>query len=527
MESIQLGITDLTLMLMVASIVAVLVKYIRFPYTVALVIVGFLIGFSPYFEAFHLSRDIILLVFLPPLLFEGTLNMDLEMLRQRGLLVGLLAFLGTFLGAGLIGLIIHFFLGIDWIYAFLMGAILSPTDPVSVLATFKELGIAKGLSTIIEGESVFNDGVGVVMYVILVDLIAGKDITTTGMIIEFFKEVSLGAIVGVSIGYIVYKILGRIEDHLVEVMISFLLAYGVYIAAERLHASGVIAVVLSGLIIGNYGRLFSMSPQTRMSLNHFWETAGFILNSLLFLLIGIQLDSHHLLSRLPKIIVIFLGLLLVRSLVVYSIIMLSSFLGQKLPAAWKHVINWGGLRGSIPIALALGLEPKFESRDEFVSIIFGVVLLSMLVQGLSLKLMMKRLGLITLEPERKQYEYYLARIVGLNAALKELEEMFRDGEVSEENYNKIHNNLTATKDKLKTEFKSLATEFQSLKTSELERALRRVYLAKRSAINDVFRRGLISEQTFHELSMNIAAILESGMEEFYKEEMELLNEDEE
>ena len=253
-------------LLVVAIVVAIIVKYIRLPYTIALVFAGVGVGFLPLVPAFPVDPSLWLLLFLPPLLFEGTINMDLELLRRYAKPVGLLAFLGTLISVALLATAFHHLLGMPVAVATLLGVMLSPTDPVSVLSLFKEYGVARGLQTIVEGESVFNDGVAVVLYVIVLHVLGGEPVTVVEGVVEFTKVVAGGALVGVVLGYLTHRLYSQIDDHLVEVGLSVALAYGSFLVAERLEVSGVIAVVVAGLIIGNYGRIFSMSPSTRLSL---------------------------------------------------------------------------------------------------------------------------------------------------------------------------------------------------------------------------------------------------------------------
>ncbi len=261
--------TLLVELLVVAVLVAIVVKYVRLPYTIALVLAGVGVGLLPEVPAFPVDPDLWLLLFLPPLLFEGTINMDLELLKRYATPVGVLAFVGTLLSVFLLAAFFHWALGLPVALAALLGVMLSPTDPVSVLALFKEHGVARGLQTIVEGESVFNDGVAVVLYLIVLGVLHGESISVAVGIVEFIKVVAGGALVGLVLGYLTHRLYSVIDDHLIEVGLSLVLAYGSFLIAERLEVSGVIAVVVAGLIIGNYGRIFSMSPSTRLSLTHF------------------------------------------------------------------------------------------------------------------------------------------------------------------------------------------------------------------------------------------------------------------
>jgi len=492
-------------LLLIAVLVAVITDYIKLPYTVALVLGGLVVGLSTFFEGIYLSQDLILLIFLPPLLFEGSINMDLEELQKRGLIVSILALAGTFLSALAIGYILHVVLRTPFMVALLIGAMVTPTDPVSVLATFKELGVSRGLATIVEGESVFNDGIGVVLYLILLDILRGQEVTIVEGLQSFTFAVVGGAVIGLVLGYLAYRLLGHIDDHLVEVMVSLILAYGVFLLAERIHASGVIAVVVAGLIIGNYGRAFSMTPTTRITLTSFWEVASFIVNSLLFLLIGLQIDRARLLDHMTYITVTIVATVIVRAISVYGLSGFVGLLGYKLPRSWQHVINWGGLKGSIPLALALGLPAGLELRDSIVSTVFGVVAFSLLAQGLTIRPLLERLGLVERTEIAAQYERELGRSISIRAALEELESLHDSGEISEVLYEDLREGLEAQRGEVRQRLSDYFGQHDVIRRSQSLTAQRRILSAQRSAIGDAFRRGLLSEHTFRDLRRDIDA----------------------
>lgn len=504
-------------LLLIASIVAIVVKYVNLPYTVALVIVGLCLSLArlahieiiPGSENLALTKDLVFLIFLPPLLFEGAINMDLEILRRNKLYVALLAILGTLITCIFFGATLTLSFGFALIPALLIGSILAPTDPVSVLALFKEHGVDKDLSTIVEGESVFNDGLGVVLYLVLIELVGGTihDFSFSHSLATMFWEVGVGAIIGLGIGFIVHKILGKIDDHLAEVTISLVLAYGVYILADRVHASGVIAVVCAGLIMGNFGKFLSMSPTTRLTLTSFWEVAAFLINSLLFLLLGIEFHFVDLVNSWKLVLALFVLLIIFRAIVVYGIFAFINFFRDIPPLKWLHVINWGGLRGSIPIALALGLPNDLTitmgdtllKRQDIISIVFGVVLLSLLTQGLSIKLLLDKLGLSGMGESPLVYERMLGKHISLKAALESLDTLFRRGEVSQLTHEKFHAELLEESYKLSTDMREFLSEHHEVHDSEYATIARSLLLSQRASLQEAFHRGVLSEHTSSEL----------------------------
>ena len=391
-------------LLLIASIVAIGARYLRVPHTVALVVVGFCISFGHFFNV-TLSRDFILLVFLPPLLFEGAINMDLGELRRRWYQVLLLAVPGTLITAGVVAAALAAFTDLPFRFALLLAVILAPTDPVSVLATMKAHRVSGGLRTLLEGESVFNDALGVVLFTIALSFAfpaePGAAMNWAGALGEFCKEVVVGLGIGIAMGYLIHRIMRLLDDHLVEITLSVALAFGTFLLADRVGGSGILAVVVGGLFIGNYGTHRAMSASSQAALLEVWEVVAFLLNSALFLLIGLEFELKSLGERATAIATITLtaALLVGRALAVYGL--LSPFGSGRtpkllrVPRAWSHAIYWGGLRGSIPIALVLGLgvaQRDFGGVDP-VAVVFGVVTLSLVIQGITFAPLLGKLGL--------------------------------------------------------------------------------------------------------------------------------------
>lgn len=384
-------------MLLIALAVALVTRRTRRPYTIALVIVGLVLGMLQWVEAIQLSKELVLMVFLPPLLFEGALHIRAANLRPRTWLVLSLSILGTLLTALIVGAAAHWLLGFDLLSGLLLGAIIAPTDPVSVLATFRAARVDEELATIVESESLFNDGIAVVLYLLLLDAIDGASLEPLQGIREFGLVIGGGALVGLGLGFLSMRLLSRLGDHLVEVMVTLVAAYGAFLLAERMHVSGVIAVAVIGLVIGNHGWSRAPSLETRKNVALFWEVIAFLVNSILFLLVGFELHPNLLVDDLLSIIIVFGILMASRALIVYGMGALSRWRGRGLPSSWQHVIVWGGLRGSVPVALALGLPLTLAGRDNLIAIVFGVVLFSLLGQGLTLPSLLRRLGLVRQE----------------------------------------------------------------------------------------------------------------------------------
>ncbi len=396
------GIEFLVWLLIAAAIIAMLAKRLRIPYTVSLVLGGLLLGviqlpilspLQPGHRPDWLTPDVILILFLPALVFEGSVKLDVRELLRNSVPLLLLANAGVLLAALVTGYLVHWLIGLPVLIALLFGCNISATDPISVLAIFKDLRVDKRLSLIMEGESLLNDGTAVVLFGILFGAIVAEKLTVPKGIEQYFLAVAGGAVLGSALGYLASRISGTVDDPQIEITLTTILAYGSYLLAFHLHLSGVIATASAGLMLGNFGAKRGMSAGTRTAMQSFWEYISFVMNSLVFLLIGLEIHVRELLQNWASVLLAICAVFLGRALSVYLLVPLSNRFAEKIPLRWQHVAVWGGLRGALALALALSLTTAFPYREQILNLTFGVVIFSILVQGLTIKPLVRILNL--------------------------------------------------------------------------------------------------------------------------------------
>ncbi len=514
-QASEIAVTETLIVgvMLVAALVGIAVSRLRLPYTVALVIVGLVLSLFGVFESIDLTDELILLVFLPPLLFEGAINMDLDDLLLRWRQVGALAFVGTAISAGVIALGLVLVPGMSFTLAVVLAVMLAATDPVSVLAIFKEHGVGTGLRTLMEGESIFNDALAIVLYLIAVEVAFGEETVTfqTGLV-EFGTEVVVGTAVGLLVGFIAHRLMSALDDHLVEITLSLVTAYGAYLIADRLHGSGVIAVVMAGLLIGNYGTRLAMSASSRVSLLDFWEVLTFLANSALFLLMGLAFDIGQLRGdTLIAAVSVIVTMLISRAVISYGLLQL--FRGSRaapVPTRWHTAVFWGGLRGSIPVALVLGLDDPVFAGINAVTVVVTVVMFSLIVQGLTYKPVLDRLGLTSKSDEITQYEELLAETVAMRSASRELESMRAMGEIVPALFDDLHQDIEARSDAAERALATLTADAETVRRRQVTRVARRLASVQKNALSEAARSGRIGEHVARTKSKAIEVAYEEG-----------------
>ena len=380
-------------------------KYIKLPTTIGLMLLGLIFSliiiitgtFNNDFYVFaqNFVNDVrldesLLGIMLSYLLFAGALHVKLEDLASQKWVIAILATIGVILSTFIIGTLSYFLMmalgiKINFIYCLLFGALISPTDPVAVLGILKKAGAPKSLETKITGESLFNDGVGVVVFLAILGIATGENDATFAAIGNlFFLEVLGGIAIGFVIGLLAFLMLRSIDQYQVEVLITLALVTGGYSLAHNLHTSGPLAMVVAGLMIGNQGRILAMSEKTEEHLDSFWELIDEILNAILFLVIGLEIlvlafQMNHIIFG-----IIAIPLTLAVRMLAVSLPAILLRKRAKFSKGTIKALTWGGLRGGISLALALSI-PKGAERDVLLTATYIVVIFSIAVQGLTLK----------------------------------------------------------------------------------------------------------------------------------------------
>lgn len=468
-EGLERFLLVTTISLSVATLPQVLQWVRQIPYTLLLVIVGSGLALVDV-RLVNLSPELILTLFLPPLLFEAGWNLKWRDLRHDLGPILLFALVGVGISLLVVGVSLWQLAEVPLLIALLVGASLAATDPISVIALFRELGVKERLKTLMEGESLFNDGVAVVAFSLLINLMIGTEgFSLRATTIQFVAFVGIGTGIGLLIGFGISYLTQRFDLPLVEQSLTLIAAYGTYLLGEGLGGSGVIAVVMCGLILGNYGSRIGMNPRTRLIVSEFWEFVAFLVNSIVFLLIGDQMRFSSLEQNLAPIAITIAAMITARALVIFGLSWFSNTaLKSRIGFREQTVLWWGGLRGSVTIALALSLPIGVEQRDTIITTIFGVVLFTLLVQGLTIKPLLQRLQLLGDQPVQQRYRELQARQVALTQVLNHLNQMEARPDVEPEFYRYQMSLIEGELKNLGEELSQLTDEYPQLSEYAVE-----------------------------------------------------------
>ena len=378
------SIAPWAVLLLVASVVGVLARRLRVPYSVGLVVAGIGLALLPWHPSVNLSRELVYTGILPPLIFEAAYELRWDALRRNLALVVVLATVGVLLSALATGAVMTGLVHWPMSAALLFGILMAATDPVSVLATLKEIGARGRLALIIEAESLLNDGTAAILFAIAIGFVTGDPLTYKAVAITLGATLAIGLLAGAVVAGTVLAIVGRTDDHLIEVALTSVAAYGSFLLAEQFGGSGILATLISGMLLGNLApRWGFISDAGDRVVRSTWEFITFLANSLVFLLIGLA-EGHEDFGGLwwtasAAVVAVLVG----RMAAVYPVCGLFSRGRNRVGAAQQHALVWGGLRGALGLALVLSIPESYPWRHPIVVVTFAVVAFSIIVQGLT------------------------------------------------------------------------------------------------------------------------------------------------
>jgi Na+:H+ antiporter len=510
-------------LLLIASLVAMGARRLRVPYTLALVLAGLALSFVRLetLSDLELTPDLLLLLFLPPLLFEAAYHLPFEDLRRNAVHIGYLALPGVLIGGAIAAVLAYLTIsatglvqGFGWAQAMLFAAVLSATDPVSVLAMFKELGAPKRLYQVVEGESLINDGVAVVAFAIVatavgipighgvggdhVALHGARDIAVYA-IVTFVKTGFGGVLVGAATGALASMVTRQVDDHLIEITLTTLVAWGSFLIAEQLHVSGVLSTVSAGIVLGSFGKHYGMSASTRIAVQDFWQYMGFLSNSFIFLLIGLELEPGRVAADVGMVLAGFASLVVARTIVVFLGVPVADRFTVAIPKSWRAVLVWGGLRGSLSMVLVLGLPASYAGRPTLITLVFGVVAVSLFLQGLTMAPLMRHLGLSHSTELGASLDYQMARgqALATQKVLLKAHQLAEQGLLEEKTHTELVRWYEAARDDARIRARSLAGE--TMTPEHLLEGMRRLSAIEREALDELVHAGIIDDDAGAEL----------------------------
>jgi monovalent cation:H+ antiporter, CPA1 family len=514
-EAIAETITFLIILLLVATGVVLISRRLRIPYIAGLVIAGLAITeLIP--RRFGLDSSLIFNLFLPILLFEATINTDISRLRSTIKPIALLAGPGILICAGVTTVLLKLELGLEWIPAALAGVILSITDTALVISVFREVQVPPRLVTLVEGESLINDDVALVLFSLILTVYSTGSLSLLDAVQEFLVVITGGILIGAALGYLSIGLFRQTDDPLGGILLTVAVALGAFQAGQLLGVSGVVSVVVAGFIVGNVGLSQSTSASSRITLLSFWEYAAFGVNTFIFLLIGLEVNLITLWQTLLGVFLAFIAYQVGRALSVYPLLTLVQFFDRPIPLRWQHILFVGNIKGSLTTALALSLPQSLPGREQLLAIILGVVVLSLIGQGLSLPWFGRRLRLTDRSKSDQRIEELQAQLITAKAAQDELDDLLDTGVLPKAIYEEMRAayqvRVAAAERTLRDIYNSRLepsplgeeTLSESLRDpAKLDVIRRQLLLAEKGALSQALRKRILSEEVVRERTQAI------------------------
>jgi monovalent cation/hydrogen antiporter len=425
------------------------------PYPIVLVVGGLALGFVPWLPAPELEPDIIFFVFLPPLLYGAAFEASAYELRANAGPIALLA-IGLVLATVVaVAVVAHYLIGLPWPLAFVLGAVVGPTDPVAAAAVLGRLGAPPRIRTILEGESLVNDGTGLTAYSLAIAAI-GTTVTASDVVVDFVVKAAGGIAIGLAAGWLFGRLRGATREPSIDLVLSILTPFVAYVPAERIHVSGVLAVVTAGVVIGSRSQELAEAT-ARLRTLAFWQSADFLLNSLLFLLIGLQLvdlvegvDDKELVEvawEALVVAVVVLGVRLAWMFAVPAVARMRIVPREPTGLPERLLLGWCGMRGGVSLAAALAIPASVGERELLILVAYGVVLVTLVLPGLTLAPLIRALGLGQSEQRRRQEVEARMRLT--HAALERFDQIGEHGELPAEDLERLRERYEARLERLR------------------------------------------------------------------------------
>ena len=495
--------STILVLFIVASLVAIIARRVNLPYTIALVAVGLVLGSMQLLHPPRLTQELLYTVFLPPLIFEAAIHLRFEELRKDLPVIVTLVIPGVIAStlvtaAVMIPASIHFahIDAIGWPVAILFGAAVAATDPVSVISIFKRLGAPRRLRLLVESESLLNDGTSIVVFILALHYIQGELSTPQAAVIDFFRIVGLGLAVGTLVGLATDAVMRHLDDAMVTITLTTVAAYASFLIADRLGVSGVMSTVAAGLICGQSSFLKAVFPSIRLATETFWEYIAFAMNSLIFLLMGFAVNLKILWELWPIVLVAYISVLAARFVVVTGTWAIFLPTRHRFPYGWSVILGWGGLRGALSMVLALSIPENFSMKEVIVALVFGVVLLSIFIQGLTMSPLMKWLKVASPVTGLKEYEKLKTEVILLENTLARVQQLGRKRYLSAKSLATLKEEYIKRIEALNKEIDALEPDREMLMEEELLRIKRQLIMEEKNSLLEMYQSGTISYDVY-------------------------------
>ncbi|WP_416841357.1 cation:proton antiporter [Haloferax sp. DFSO52] len=517
-------ITVLYLFVIAAGVGIVTSRYTKLQYTTGLLLAGLLISIIGSPIEVELTSDLILLALLPALIFNDAINIDVRAFRENIVPILALAVIGLLASIAIIAVVGQAVFGFSLAVAIIFGAIIMPTDPVSVLAVFEDLGVPERLNTLVEGESLLNDGVSIVVYSSILAVFiqaesTGVEVSNLVTPVELFADIGVGifvalvggALVGGAAGYGATQLISRVDDDLTAVVLSFIVAYGVYLFLDLLGSSGVIGTLTAGIFLGSDPSRAEISPETNFSVEAIWGYAAFIANTFIFVVLGIITPFDLLVEYAPQIVAAIVLVFFARAVVIYPLVgALNRWLTTPISRAYQHVLSWSGIHASVSIALVLGVAESFSGpiTEQLSALVFGVAAFTLLVNGPTMGRVIDRVGISKQRPPQRLFEALIGRLHGVNAALESAEKLLEHDEIPTSVFEDITTIYEEEQRELEVAIESLLENHPDIRDHEERLGQHRILIAEYQAISETIQRGEISRDVGELLLEDVKAELE-------------------